>query len=990
MSMDRYFTIRYPIKYGRNRTKTMVGLKITFAWFISITICIALPIKGFTNYDNVYNDGQCVPLMSEFVIVGSIFAFYLPLFIMVVTHCLTVRILNKNILATIGERPASQSQATDPAGRNGGGKKRAVEGIMRQAHIAVLAALTVLGGDGTSGNTITSAGVPSIRDSTSDEKDQQASSSTLPPPLPSYFDFDASGVTDSATPLLRSNRVHHHHRQRNSPPEGGECLANGDCSLTNVKIKSDTSTSSTSHKFRSDVSPTSQSSHNNASSKKRTLPTLRRLDLNSLANDVLVITPSTLFLVSDGCSTGTSPHQATDRSPRAGRFPPTAVNDANLDSETNAAAALVVTGQELLLRENQRTSDSPRSMCEAIACDPEYQYSVVVNTNAFESARNDCGQSSLDKRRPDGDTYSLQSLPKPEDDRLRKVCCTTCDHGNEEGGMSGTPNHNHNCNVIELYDNINNYYRINKNYLTPISREDSSSDCRILNNFNQDFKKIASLDKIAPAVTAVNWYEIRPSSIDGHNKKQTPRDYIVCKHTPDKTIPCDYIVSKHSEDKNADVRLNIYNSVVRGPPCVCSLDIVTLCADIRRNTDDARGEDQSHCRSSERRPKNCESCQSNSDEHSKYNNGVHLTGSPHVPSSHDDHRIHVSNGPLSQLSQQRRQLLHSRHFKLQQPRMMHQKDLSPPTKHAFQKITSASPAVNSCETDESECGQITGQHLPVNPASTMICDAGFGNQDYASDEDDVFEEDKTLNSGNLPKIPCSSEQTNDSVDIGTEKYRANGNALRFSGTANSAGRLNKFARSSERVKRPSLVSSPRLFIPSRCTSLVTSFTKQTELDIGSPGQEEPDQNGRPRSSTMPENFQRPVKRATPYCATSAGPSTDLGSRASSCVSSGRKMTVQRQRGENERKASKVLGIIFAVFVILWLPFFIINVLSAVCEQCVASMTSPVVASFVWLGYMSSLANPIIYTMFSTSFRTVFFRIVTCQYYTCLGKTRTKE
>ena len=81
---------------------------------------------------------------------------------------------------------------------------------------------------------------------------------------------------------------------------------------------------------------------------------------------------------------------------------------------------------------------------------------------------------------------------------------------------------------------------------------------------------------------------------------------------------------------------------------------------------------------------------------------------------------------------------------------------------------------------------------------------------------------------------------------------------------------------------------------------------------------------------------------------------------------------------NEKKASKVLGIIFAVFVILWTPFFIANILSAICPSCMANVSPEVLSAFVWMGYVASLANPIIYTMFNTAFRRTFVKILTCK------------
>lgn len=84
--------------------------------------------------------------------------------------------------------------------------------------------------------------------------------------------------------------------------------------------------------------------------------------------------------------------------------------------------------------------------------------------------------------------------------------------------------------------------------------------------------------------------------------------------------------------------------------------------------------------------------------------------------------------------------------------------------------------------------------------------------------------------------------------------------------------------------------------------------------------------------------------------------------------------ISKQSGNNERKAMRVLLIIFSIFVILWTPFFIINLLSCFMDQ-----ISPILISVAtWLGYCSSCANPIIYTIFSRSFRRAFINILTCR------------
>ena len=73
---------------------------------------------------------------------------------------------------------------------------------------------------------------------------------------------------------------------------------------------------------------------------------------------------------------------------------------------------------------------------------------------------------------------------------------------------------------------------------------------------------------------------------------------------------------------------------------------------------------------------------------------------------------------------------------------------------------------------------------------------------------------------------------------------------------------------------------------------------------------------------------------------------------------------------NEQKATRVLGLVFAVFFVCWFPFFATNVGVAVCQlisSCDWPPPSPaLVSTFAWLGYLSSCANPFIYTVFNVS------------------------
>ncbi|CAH3979715.1 unnamed protein product [Pieris brassicae] len=96
---------------------------------------------------------------------------------------------------------------------------------------------------------------------------------------------------------------------------------------------------------------------------------------------------------------------------------------------------------------------------------------------------------------------------------------------------------------------------------------------------------------------------------------------------------------------------------------------------------------------------------------------------------------------------------------------------------------------------------------------------------------------------------------------------------------------------------------------------------------------------------------------------------------------------------NEQKATKVLGLVFFTFVLCWAPFFLLNILFASCPACI--VPEHVVDICLWLGYVSSTINPIIYTIFNRTFRAAFLRLLRCHcsrrgrctLYRAVGSTR---
>ena len=86
----------------------------------------------------------------------------------------------------------------------------------------------------------------------------------------------------------------------------------------------------------------------------------------------------------------------------------------------------------------------------------------------------------------------------------------------------------------------------------------------------------------------------------------------------------------------------------------------------------------------------------------------------------------------------------------------------------------------------------------------------------------------------------------------------------------------------------------------------------------------------------------------------------------------------------ERKAARVIGAVFAVFVACWTPFFVLNLTLGVCGPACREATvvggdlAGLYSAFLWLGYVASTLNPIVYTVFNGTFRRTFVDLLTCR------------
>ncbi|XP_025206370.1 5-hydroxytryptamine receptor 2B-like [Melanaphis sacchari] len=91
ISVDRYLSLRYPMKFGRNKTRRRVILKIVFVWLLSIAMSLPLSLMYSKDFNSVLVNGSCQIPDPLYKLIGSIVSFYIPLGVMILTYTLTVR-----------------------------------------------------------------------------------------------------------------------------------------------------------------------------------------------------------------------------------------------------------------------------------------------------------------------------------------------------------------------------------------------------------------------------------------------------------------------------------------------------------------------------------------------------------------------------------------------------------------------------------------------------------------------------------------------------------------------------------------------------------------------------------------------------------------------------------------------------------------------------------------------------------------------------------
>ena len=85
------------------------------------------------------------------------------------------------------------------------------------------------------------------------------------------------------------------------------------------------------------------------------------------------------------------------------------------------------------------------------------------------------------------------------------------------------------------------------------------------------------------------------------------------------------------------------------------------------------------------------------------------------------------------------------------------------------------------------------------------------------------------------------------------------------------------------------------------------------------------------------------------------------------------LKIQKTRaGVDEHRATKMLGVIMGSFIICWVPYFTIFTFTPLCNCQVPQAVSSVA---LWLGYLNSTLNPILYAALNREFRKAFRKLL---------------
>ncbi|KAI0217475.1 hypothetical protein LSAT2_030734 [Lamellibrachia satsuma] len=764
MSMDRYFTLKYPMKYGRNKTKAMVILKITFVWVVSTAISCPVLAYGFADYRNVYNEGRCAPGIRNFVIYGSVFAFYVPLLTMLVTYCLTIRIVrgSRSMMLRYVNGTCQKDNMT-PINRNVVKKeksaqdKRSEHGRPNKVKCRPLPATGVI-----------YKRCEDIAVVTNTRQDDAMS--TLPVVM---------AVTDEGDNDLRSHT----------------CVCNSRQGSLKQNLLNIDATCGRMRSFLSNSQPV--------------LPSM-------------------------------SPQRRLSA----------------------AAAPSIVNTRLVSSYLNVRDLESADN-CDDVSC--------VTSLNSVLSRFGDITETDGSVTWSDIDQpHMLEKLSLIENEMDECLICEPPGAAPREtsGGC-------------ELGDNVTlsmkQADKVSRVILVPLASDiDSTLPGSIHSPMSHDTKTTC------------------PGSGATSERCRVPNCSISSNCEPACSLPRGTVVSVYS---------NEMPSVARPSPMETS--VLSQDSDV---TD--------HASSSQQRQ---------------------ISSLDNV-SNNTVERVHSGIMPTETECSSRM------YFEFQLERRTYPPSPVPPFKDVPSRESHREAAEAKISTNKiinPTLGMTTGC-LPLNKNSlstrsmaeeTLENSAGKVLNSRSYNRTNTYGQKAPINHPTMSDLPLSrTDSTNAS-----------------------------------RTDRANTITE------SNCPSKSNSDQSNTSTNICYATE-----HSRIAAPLCGENrFRRFLRRErAPHWRTLRFVQRKQHKKK---AAKGGLVQISKRMLTNERKASKVLGIIVGVFLVLWTPFFVMNVLSVVCPHCVVAMTDSVSSSIVWLGYLSSLANPIIYTMFNTAFRQAFYRILTCQY-----------
>ena len=750
MSMDRYFTLKYPMKYGRNKTRTMVALKILFVWIISIAICCPVCILGFVDSTSVYNNGACVPTIRSFILYGSLFAFYVPLCIMVVTYVLTIKILcdNQKLMKSIAK------QQGDRKGR------RDREGSYSATYLS-----------------------PNMY-------------------LPRFMERPSIDTTASGLTSYNETSVHD---TASSPPKEEHL----DLALSLEASPQPTWEQSAA--VKGDGPPAAWETHN---------------------GNLLVPTPLTSFWDSIQ-NVNTDPDSTTPFN----REPISSGNSTNnLGNQVNKGF-IGNTNQGFLGNTNN-------GFVEHV----ENGFTLPTPTTYFSDipAKNYFSMSTSQPHLPSA--LSRPTSPMVMRQRLTSAPLNSASPAN-----------------LQCYPS--------NQHLLPSAHHRSTGrlSCQSKSSVNQEDGLLSGASSLNSMLSRNNW-----GSGTAFSEFDDPE-------LMDKLS----MIEQEMDDCLRESRENLPQKEKEDP----------------KEEEGGGGEDEED------------------DEEVEEEGGEN--GDEEDEEDEDDNEELEADEKKASLEQ----LCQPEEPEFQSCEIVRPVSSIPPVLVSSPPVTSSDDTLDDTDSEKSDLITIhlkaSGCYMyqidPSQSGSLLPCLSTKG-QSHGP---------QSPSQPHLTRLPDSTECSADELDHDQDR---------------------------ELFSQPETEDSASESISGHSRMMVRKF----------PPKKKKKQNSRIRNyATGWKTLMRRKKNKKNY------PICKINGILPGNM-------ISKRTASNEKKASKVLGIIFAVFVVLWTPFFMVNILSVACRPCNDALTPPMMAAIVWLGYLSSLANPIIYTMFNTAFRRAFYRILTCQ------------